>query len=626
MDDCFKSILRPHQIAAVLFILDRLEGSGGTGIYFGFSIFIIFSVIQSLQNFSYIDRMNPTGAILGDDMGTGKTLIALASAWTICKKNSCKGVIVCPPSLVENWKLEITKWFPSTLALTTLFVTRSTTSDGIVNEFVTSHPTRRPLLVLGYEMFRVYAEALNTITTLDFVACDEGHRLKNASGTKTTLALSNCIAMKRLLLTGTPIQNNLAELYSLVQFVAPGYLGTLKEFNDMYADKITKGKAKSSSAKQHSEGKKSEEQLQQLLSRIMLRRTSDELLKTILAVRKEFIIYCSPLEQQLLAYKKVAHSILTVESSMKNRCSEGILPALTSLRLISTSVPLVANQASSESAMEKREQLLSRSAKYQFIDALIRSVLLSPSKDKIVVVSNFTSILDDVQSLCVNSCAVGAWSNCAALRIDGSVPLERRNKIVQVFNGDTASNNNSSSCSTSGCSSMGSLYRILLLSSKAGGVGLNLVGANRLVMMDPDWNPASDMQAMARVWRQGQRKEVYIYRLISHGTIEESILQRQLQKFQLHSIAEKASDKNEAEREIVLKRKRESDDDDQDIEVGEFHSLELLKSLIYPEPQHNNCTEKMIMAVGNEDSIISEACEVLKQSKREKILSRIVTK
>ncbi len=130
---------------------------------------------------------------------------------------------------------------------------------------------------------------------------------------------------------------------------------------------------------------------------------------------------------------------------------------------------------------------------------------LGPSADKVVVVSNFTSTLDAVANLL-------RCRKVKFLRIDGTVTAERRSKFVDFFN------------------KTDSPITVMLLSAKAGGVGINLVGANRLVMLDPDWNPATDQQAMGRVWREGQTKPVFIYRLIAQNSIEESILHRQTGK------------------------------------------------------------------------------------------------
>lgn len=129
--------------------------------------------------------------------------------------------------------------------------------------------------------------------------------------------------------------------------------------------------------------------------------------------------------------------------------------------------------------------------------------------DKIVIVSYFTSVLDEVE-------AVLASKQLQSLRLDGSTNSAKRTQIVADFNAERNVD-----------------QFVLLLSAKAGGQGLNLIGANRIVLLDPDWNPASDQQTMARIWRDGQRKKCTIYRLIAVGTIEEKILQRQIQKVEV---------------------------------------------------------------------------------------------
>jgi len=143
------------------------------------------------------------------------------------------------------------------------------------------------------------------------------------------------------------------------------------------------------------------------------------------------------------------------------------------------------------------------------LDGLL-AVVKSSTSDKVVLVSNYTQTLDMFERLC-------ALRNYGYVRLDGSMSIKKRAKVVDEFNNPTSS------------------HFIFMLSSKAGGCGLNLIGANRLVMFDPDWNPANDEQAMARVWRDGQKKICFIYRMLALGTIEEKILQRQEHKKALSS-------------------------------------------------------------------------------------------
>lgn len=289
-DTALNTILRPHQLQAVHFLLLRLLGE---------------DVEQ--PNDQQAEDMNSdiplTGAILADDMGTGKTLTALAVLWCLCRHGKGKAVIVCPSTLVDNWKAELKKWFPKNLDRTALFINGSNRSSGakgtdsVIESFATSHPAMRPLLVLSYDMFRIYADVLNDITTFNTIICDEGHKIKNALGTKTTLALGNCCAMQRLVLTGTPIQNNLNELFAVVQFAAPGYLGDLKEFQTKYSDPITKHSTSSPLAV------RAKERLRAALRRLLLRRDRDAILKSVLPPRIVTGVVCLMAGRQEDMYK-----------------------------------------------------------------------------------------------------------------------------------------------------------------------------------------------------------------------------------------------------------------------------------------------------------------------------------
>jgi superfamily II DNA or RNA helicase len=136
---------------------------------------------------------------------------------------------------------------------------------------------------------------------------------------------------------------------------------------------------------------------------------------------------------------------------------------------------------------------------------MLDQLITNGDRDKLVIVSNYTQTLDIIAALCVKK-------RVAFFQLDGSTPIKRRQELVDQFNFPQAQE------------------IVFLLSSKAGGVGLNLIGANRLILFDPDWNPANDAQAMGRVWRDGQKKRVFIYRLLSTGSIEEKIYQRQVSK------------------------------------------------------------------------------------------------
>ncbi|OMH84182.1 DNA repair protein rhp54 [Zancudomyces culisetae] len=170
------------------------------------------------------------------------------------------------------------------------------------------------------------------------------------------------------------------------------------------------------------------------------------------------------------------------------------------------------------------------SSKMELLDRMLNKMRKSAEKEKIVLISNYTQTLDLFESLC-------RARGYTFLRLDGSLSISKRMQLVDQFNNPNGS------------------YMVFLLSSKAGGCGLNLIGANRLILFDPDWNPASDQQALARVWRDGQKKTCFIYRFVSTGTIEEKIFQRQSHKQSLSSCV--VDERDSVERHFSKEQMRE---------------------------------------------------------------------
>lgn len=211
------------------------------------------------------------------------------------------------------------------------------------------------------------------------------------------------------------------------------------------------------------------------------------------------------------------HHLFAYLMKLRIFCSSGF---------ISSSIETLENQTidptTSNSTLELSSESITLNShpKLHICYKLIEQIHLQSPCDKIIIVSNFMTTLNQCKLFCKSK----QWP---VLRIDGSVPMEKRNKIIQIFNKPIALNAEGKP--------MHSIF-ILLLSTKAGGIGLNLIGANRLILLDPDWNPATDQQALARIWRPGQTKPVYLYRLILSNTIEESIYFRQTQKNQLQAV------------------------------------------------------------------------------------------
>ncbi|NWY42136.1 RAD54 protein, partial [Sylvia atricapilla] len=499
VDPVLSRVLRPHQREGVKFLWDCVTSRRIPGSH---------------------------GCIMADEMGLGKTLQCITLMWTLlrqspdCKPEIEKAVVVSPSSLVKNWYNEVEKWLGGRIQPLAIDGGSKDEIDRKLVGFMNQRGLRvpSPILIISYETFRLHAEVLQK-GTVGLVICDEGHRLKNSEN-QTYQALNSLNTPRRVLISGTPIQNDLLEYFSLVHFVNSGILGTAQEFKRHFEMPILKGRdADASEAERH----KGEERLKELISivnRCLIRRTSD-ILSKYLPVKIEQVVCCrlTPLQTEL--YKNFLKQAKPVEELKEGKISVSSLSSITSLKKLCNHPALIYDKCVEEeegfmgalglfpsgySAKSLEPQL---SGKMLVLDYIL-AVTKSTSNDKVVLVSNYTQTLDLFEKLCRNR-------RYLYVRLDGTMSIKKRAKIVERFN------------------SPSSPEFIFMLSSKAGGCGLNLIGANRLVMFDPDWNPANDEQAMARVWRDGQKKMCYIYRLLSTGTIEEKIFQRQTHKKALSS-------------------------------------------------------------------------------------------
>ena len=261
----------------------------------------------------------------------------------------------------------------------------------------------------SYELYRNFSDALNGIDTLDVLLCDEGHRLKNAYGTKTSTALCNCGAIRRLVLTGTPVQNNLDELYAMVHFAVPWFLGTLQDFKERYSDPITLHQQRQTSGRC-----KAMDELREKLQLILIRRTREEIMHAILPARRELIlrIALSPCQyEEYIGETRglLAHLASTESASPQSDAS--ILPKLLKLRILCTrsavpsseseitsipgsSITTIGAASSIESGNYQHQQLLSRSQKFVVLETLLSTIKSTSPGDKVIVASNFIENLD----------------------------------------------------------------------------------------------------------------------------------------------------------------------------------------------------------------------------------------
>uniref|UniRef100_A0A673TKI8 RAD54 like n=2 Tax=Suricata suricatta TaxID=37032 RepID=A0A673TKI8_SURSU len=438
---------------------------------------------------------------MADEMGLGKTLQCITLMWTLlrqspeCKPEIDKAVVVSPSSLVKNWYNEVGKWLGGRIQPLAIDGGSKDEIDQKLEGFMNQRGARvpSPILIISYETFRLHVGILQK-GSVGLVICDEGHRLKNSEN-QTYQALNSLNTSRRVLISGTPIQNDLLEYFSLVHFVNSGILGTAHEFKKHFELPILKSRDAAASDADRQLGEERLRELTSIVNRLTPLQTE---------LYKKFLRQAKPTEE--LREGKISVSSLSSITSLKKLCNH---PALIYDKCVE-------EEGGFEGALEifppgysSKALEPQMSGKMLVLDYIL-AVTRSRSSDKVVLVSNYTQTLDLFEKLC-------RARRYLYVRLDGTMSIKKRAKVVERFNNPLSPD------------------FVFMLSSKAGGCGLNLIGANRLVMFDPDWNPANDDQAMARVWRDGQKKTCYIYRLLSAGTIEEKIFQRQSHKKALSS-------------------------------------------------------------------------------------------
>ncbi|KAL9590387.1 MAG: hypothetical protein Q9203_000813 [Teloschistes exilis] len=472
----------------------------------------LYECVMGLRDF------NGRGAVLADEMGLGKSLQTITLLWTLLKQHPSgegpaikKALIVCPATLINNWRKEFQKW----LGLDRIGVLVADAKTRI-SHF--THGKSYSVMIVGYEKLRAIQADLAKGQGIDLIIADEAHRLKAAKN-KSAQAIKAFPTTMRVFLTGTPLQNDLGEFYVLVDTVNPGVLDSFKSFTRQFEGPITRGRQPEASPEDVKLGEECSKDLVRLTSPFFLRRTADVLAK-YLPSKTEHVLFCRPTQAQAAVYRHVlASPAFQAAAQGSAECS---LQLITLLKKVCNSPSLLISKANNSHGPDPDSStaalvasippnLLRNNAgsiKLRMLDQLLHTIRTTTS-EKVVLVSNYTSTLDLLSGL-LNS--VGHTFT----RIDGSTPSSKRQDIIDDFN----------RCSAQSCFAF-------LLSAKTGGVGINLIGASRLVLFDVDWNPATDLQAMARIHRDGQKRPCFIYRFLMAGGIDEKIWQRQIVKLGL---------------------------------------------------------------------------------------------
>ncbi|CAN8295742.1 unnamed protein product [Cochlearia groenlandica] len=523
--------------------------------------------------FLYNLYINNHGGILGDDMGLGKTIQTIAFLAGVYRKDSDAGdasvlgpvLIICPSSVIHNWESEFSRW-------ASFF--KVSVYHGANREMILEKLNARgvEVLVTSFDTFRIQGPILSGIKW-EIVIADEAHRLKNEKS-KLYEACLKIKTRKRIGLTGTVMQNKISELFNLFEWVAPGSLGTREHFREYYDEPLKQGQRATAPERFVQIADKRKQHLVNVLRKYMLRRTKEETIGHLMMGKEDNVVFCQMSELQKRVYQRMLQlpeiqclvnkdkpcacgSPLKQSECCRRIVPDGpiwsylhrdnpdgcdscpfclVLPCLVKLQQISNHLELVKPNPRDEPEKQKKDaEFVSAvfgtdidlvggiSASESFMDlsdvkhcgkmrALEKLMASWISKgDKILLFSYSVRMLDILEKFLIRK-------GYSFARLDGSTPTNLRQSLVDDFNASPSK-------------------QVFLISTRAGGLGLNLVSANRVVIFDPNWNPSHDLQAQDRSFRYGQKRHVVVFRLLAAGSLEELVYTRQVYKQQLSNIA-----------------------------------------------------------------------------------------
>jgi superfamily II DNA or RNA helicase len=405
------------------------------------------------------------GGILADDMGLGKTLQTLA----FLKARGGQNLVVCPSSLVSNWVAEAKKFVPELTVLAAVGPKRK--------KLIEEHWESADLIVTSYAVMRIDAEQYAE-WGFGAVVLDEAQQIKNPES-QVAKAAFGLQAEFRLALTGTPVENSAGDLWAIMNFALPGYLGGRKEFAERFVKPLQKGDAELMA------------RLARRMRPVMMRRMKSEVAKD-LPEKIELVRYCDLTKKQNEVYEGIAReSRALVDEAEGGRKRMVALTALLRLRQACCDLRLL--------GMEDLEEG-EASVKLKVLEEILQEAVAGGHR--VLVFSQFVKLLQGL----VPMLAGNGWKFSY---LDGQ--SKNRGEIVERFQEDES-------------------IPLFLISLKAGGVGLNLTGADTVVHLDPWWNPAVEAQATDRAHRIGQTRVVTSCKLITRGTVEEKILALQEKK------------------------------------------------------------------------------------------------
>ncbi|KAK5095514.1 TATA-binding protein-associated factor mot1 [Exophiala xenobiotica] len=485
---------------------------------------------------AFLGRYNLHG-VLCDDMGLGKTLQTLCIVASdhhlraeeyektgAPDKRRIPSLIVCPPTLSGHWQQEIKQYAPFLSCVAYV---------GPPGERAARRPqlSAADIVITSYDVCRNDTDVLAPMTW-NYCVLDEGHLIKNPKA-KITICVKKLMSNHRLILSGTPIQNNVLELWSLFDFLMPGFLGTEKVFQDRFAKPIAQSRNAKSSSKEQEAGALAVEALHKQVLPFLLRRLKEEVLNDLPPkILQNYYCDLSDLQKKLFDdfFKKEKKTVEASLGAGDKDSKQHIFQALQYMRKLCNSPAMVMKEGHAQYEAYRKQLAAGGSSLRDVAHApklgALRDLLVdcgigvppdsndisgssgAVSQHRALIFCQMKEMLDMVQ----NEVLGKLLPDAQFLRLDGSVEATKRQDIVNKFNNDPS-------------------YDCLLLTTSVGGLGLNLTGADTVIFVEHDWNPQKDIQAMDRAHRLGQKKTVNVYRLITRGTLEEKIMG--LQRFKI---------------------------------------------------------------------------------------------
>jgi SWI/SNF-related matrix-associated actin-dependent regulator of chromatin subfamily A member 5 len=442
---------------------------------------------------------NRLSGILADEMGLGKTLQTISFLGYLRYYEKIDGpfLVIVPKSTLDNWRREFAKW---TKDVNVVVLQGDKESRGkFINEVLMQ--ANFDVCVTSFEMV-IKEKAKLSKFRWQYMVIDEAHRIKNEQSSLSQI-IRLFYSKNRLLITGTPLQNNLHELWALLNFLLPDVFGDSEIFQEWFE------RENKDENEDKGDDKEAVEKLRKILSPFLLRRVKSEVEKSLLP-KIETNVYVGMTSMQLKWYRNLLQKDIEAVNGQvgKREGKTRLLNIVMQLRKCCNH-PYLFDGAEPGPPYTNDEHLVFNAGKMIVLDKLLKK--LKSQGSRVLIFSQMSRLLDILEDYCY----LRDYEYC---RIDGSTDHEDRVSAIDEYN------------------SPDSDKFIFLLTTRAGGLGINLTTADVVVLFDSDWNPQADLQAMDRAHRIGQKKQVKVYRFITENAIEEKVLERAAQKLRLDQL------------------------------------------------------------------------------------------